>query len=1101
MRRFYLPPLALRAWARLNDVQSNGITFNHILSDERGLGVSVITEPLRDETVLLKVPESLVLSLENVWIYAKSDPHLKEVLDAVGEYAQTARGAILIFLLMQITHGSCEEFENIGVSNPFTEYIKFLPPRISLPTFWSEDERALLAGTSLEAALNSKLKSLDREFTHLRDSTASIEWCRSYWWNDGPQYLHFDDWKQVDAMYRSRALDLPGTGHAMVPCIDMANHAAGDDTVALYDTDADGNAVLVLRTGKGLKVGDEVTITYGDEKGACEMIFSYGFIEDSMTSARELFLDLDIPDDDPLRLAKKAVSKSAPGFKIFAKDDATDWEGNFVWLGCVNEEDGLDFRLLQTTDGEKELKVFWRDGAVSDISELRNVLEQERQWDVFQLRAIATLQSRVERQLLALDRSKASLSTTMPKVDKTDSSFKTAMKLRDLEEKLMLQAYEHFEAKTTISRSSNEDFDEVHDECSGRSTRLPSLMRNNNGSVPHPMVISDVTVAHMNHQTASSALNIKRGIDHVNPLKPDNTPIILCTTGSVVTIYTGLGPRVVKTANQQQQDAGLGCILGRLAASDVRRMPFYVRLYPTSQANDVGLNFFPSSLHSILSSQRLLIRLAAEPSQITSRAAGCPVIMPGILPMKVIKLGTSAQSRIAQACDRCRSKKIRCDGVTPCCTQCANVGFECKTSDKLSRRAFPRGYTESLEERVRALEQDVRELKDLLDEKDEKIDILSRIHSRSPATTTASGERSPSTVEHEAPQQDTFRLQQSPSLLDGETDSYFMGPSSGRAFIDVFKTKVQESGKPCSSFETNTFFAASKSPTPSSKASSPKVAVTQAPPRLVSDQMINIFFQEWAPLFPILHRPTFLQLYTEYVADPDHMADQHAVAQLNLWNKQNVESFEWQWRDAIEAVLTENTLATLQCLVLAQLYCIAKADYNKLLHYKGMAISLSHRLGLHQTQKRFSLGALTSETRKRVFWTLYTLDCFSAALLGLPTLLNEDDIHTEYPVDIDDENVSERGFQSTLPGESTRLSSALALFRGSRILAKVLDEMYPASVSYELSLQRMSALNDELDAWQGSLPPHLRLQFIQDKPSANVVGSRSPFLVGSLRTS
>lgn len=27
--------------------------------------------------------------------------------------------------------------------------------------------------------------------------------------------------------------------------------------------------------------------------------------------------------------------------------------------------------------------------------------------------------------------------------------------------------------------------------------------------------------------------------------------------------------------------------------------------------------------------------------------------------MKVIKVGTSAQSRIAQACDRCRSKKVR----------------------------------------------------------------------------------------------------------------------------------------------------------------------------------------------------------------------------------------------------------------------------------------------------------------------------------------------------------------------------------------------------------------------------------------------------------
>ena len=160
--------------------------------------------------------------------------------------------------------------------------------------------------------------------------------------------------------------------------------------------------------------------------------------------------------------------------------------------------------------------------------------------------------------------------------------------------------------------------------------------------------------------------------------------------------------------------------------------------------------------------------------------------------MKVIKVGTSAQSRIAQACDRCRSKKIRCDGITPCCSQCSNVGFECKTSDKLSRRAFPRGYTESLEERVRALETEVKELKDLLDEKDEKIDILSRIHPNSPSLRRPSSTLSSSVdladvkhgVEDSPPPEDTFRVQQSPCLLNGEeSNSYFMGASSGRPFV------------------------------------------------------------------------------------------------------------------------------------------------------------------------------------------------------------------------------------------------------------------------------------------------------------------------------
>lgn len=162
--------------------------------------------------------------------------------------------------------------------------------------------------------------------------------------------------------------------------------------------------------------------------------------------------------------------------------------------------------------------------------------------------------------------------------------------------------------------------------------------------------------------------------------------------------------------------------------------------------------------------------------------------------MKVIKVGTSAQSRIAQACDRCRSKKIRCDGITPCCSQCLNVGFECKTSDKLSRRAFPRGYTESLEERVRALETEVKELKDLLDEKDEKIDVLSRARPGAPSQKSLSLVKSTAledvkpVVHKEEPQEDiVFSVQQSPCLFQDENhDSFFMGASSGSTFVGMF---------------------------------------------------------------------------------------------------------------------------------------------------------------------------------------------------------------------------------------------------------------------------------------------------------------------------
>jgi hypothetical protein len=46
-----------------------------------------------------------------------------------------------------------------------------------------------------------------------------------------------------------------------------------------------------------------------------------------------------------------------------------------------------------------------------------------------------------------------------------------------------------------------------------------------------------------------------------------------------------------------------------------------------------------------------------------------------------------------------------------------------------------------------------------------------------------------------------------------------------------------------------------------------------------------VWLQEWAPLLPVLHRPSFLRIYEEYLADPEagHWhSNKLAVAQLFL---------------------------------------------------------------------------------------------------------------------------------------------------------------------------------------------------------------------------
>lgn len=122
---------------------------------------------------------------------------------------QTARGAILTFLLFQASLSCPSIREEFGVQCVFTEYVKTLPCEM-LPTFWSAAELHLLEGTTLAPAVSSKMNRLRKEYDQLCAMVTSTKWFRLV-----QVHLDFDDWMQVDAMFRSRALEFHGS--CMIP--------------------------------------------------------------------------------------------------------------------------------------------------------------------------------------------------------------------------------------------------------------------------------------------------------------------------------------------------------------------------------------------------------------------------------------------------------------------------------------------------------------------------------------------------------------------------------------------------------------------------------------------------------------------------------------------------------------------------------------------------------------------------------------------------------------------------------------------------------------------------------------------------------------------
>ncbi|TVY31195.1 SET domain-containing protein [Lachnellula hyalina] len=447
MRREQLPLTALPAWSKLNDVSFIDISVQE-LNDSKGSGLvtsrALSSKATYDIPTLLVVPHDLILSAEAIEEYAKVDQHFRELLEVAG--GKSLRGDMLLFLLMQITIASLSHPQNVGVQNPWTEYCKILPSDIPVPTMWSEEGRFMLVGTSLESAVNAKMSAMGREFDKLREQTTGLQWCYKSWWEH--ETLPITDWILLDAWYRSRSLELPKAGESMVPCLDMANHSSVPN--AYYEQTSNDSVALLLRPDFELSLTSEITISYGESKSEAEMLFSYGFIDESSTS-KALVLPLEPFPDDPLGKAKLAAFAGKPVVRISADQDSVAWEGPFLYLMCLNEEDGLDFKVLQETDGSRsQLRVFWQESDVTDITDTFECLIGDHSLkDVFKLRAVALLHDRIRQQLGLLYASEETVQSLADLEHISPDFLKNAIKLRTSETELLQRAFAFVDMQKT----------------------------------------------------------------------------------------------------------------------------------------------------------------------------------------------------------------------------------------------------------------------------------------------------------------------------------------------------------------------------------------------------------------------------------------------------------------------------------------------------------------------------------------------------------------------------------------------------------------------------------------------------------------------------
>lgn len=193
----------------------------------------------------------------------------------------------------------------------------------------------------------------------------------------------------------------------------MVNHSQEANTY--FEETLDGDVRLLIRRGYSIKSsnsegssdgggGDEITIDYGQGKSAAEMLFSYGFV-DSEATARSLVLPLESMNDDPLAKAKLHVFDGPPVIKLEdSAGDAPTWTAPFVYLMCLNEDDGIDFQVVQTIDGGRQLVLFWQGEDVTNkAANFETLISGHDLEPIIHLRAITVLITQLTEQVEKLE--------------------------------------------------------------------------------------------------------------------------------------------------------------------------------------------------------------------------------------------------------------------------------------------------------------------------------------------------------------------------------------------------------------------------------------------------------------------------------------------------------------------------------------------------------------------------------------------------------------------------------------------------------------------------------------------------------------------------
>ncbi|KAI1335514.1 fungal-specific transcription factor domain-containing protein [Xylariaceae sp. FL0016] len=156
---------------------------------------------------------------------------------------------------------------------------------------------------------------------------------------------------------------------------------------------------------------------------------------------------------------------------------------------------------------------------------------------------------------------------------------------------------------------------------------------------------------------------------------------------------------------------------------------------------------------------------------------------------------------------------------------------------------------------------------------------------------------------------------------------------------------------------------------------------------------------------------------------------------------------------------------SIQALVLMSLYMLSVSKRNASYAYYGMAVRSAFALGLHRDESMVIFPPGECQVRKNLWRTLFVLDRFLAACLGRPTAIAEDDC-SESAFEAPRTGPMDPQSPMINGGEATHLVALEAAVKSCRVIGYTLKKVYSKR---KISTAVAQEIADHLEDWNREL--------------------------------